>query len=524
MAFIDSRMVNGPDGKNVFDSLNDHASSLADKTKQLNTQFINVLYPPAPLVACKGDGVTDDTTAIQAMINYFGANGGRLYFPQPSNYYKITSPLNLLNPILNSWGTLEIFGESVLNTQIKLENNAATEALKYDNGTKKVDVANCSTTNGSAIVTTTGNFITSGIEVGMFIQLSNMPMTAVVNSVDSATQITLNKTATATGSGSTARFYKLVTNTHRLIIRDLYIKNSYAYSAFTSWHPATGLKLWGTHDSIIENVRIEGFTKGLHSLGGFLNRYEMVNTNKCYDGYELEYACFATNIIKPICAETGANSGGYPIKAINTASIKIDNIALEVNKRGILLEGVRGFDIGGGNIETTSYDLSIELKGLSNIDSSDETFWTSGGVIRGLRFYESIGVLFKNGVKSVKFEGNSFEGKPTSFTVSASSCINSSGDYAYIKDIEYGNNRYYAGGEPNRHILTGTLASAQSISQNGKKYASAIPYYGKYWKVGDMVYNSAPIAGGYLGWVCVSASDGVNDGSAVWKGFGAIQA
>lgn len=43
--------------------------------------FMNVKNPPAPLVAAKGDGVTDDTVAIQAMINYVNGKSNYLFFP-----------------------------------------------------------------------------------------------------------------------------------------------------------------------------------------------------------------------------------------------------------------------------------------------------------------------------------------------------------------------------------------------------------------------------------------------------------
>lgn len=43
--------------------------------------FINVKNPPAPMVAAKGDGVTDDTVAIQAMINYVNGKSNYLFFP-----------------------------------------------------------------------------------------------------------------------------------------------------------------------------------------------------------------------------------------------------------------------------------------------------------------------------------------------------------------------------------------------------------------------------------------------------------
>lgn len=48
--------------------------------------------------------------------------------------------------------------------------------------------------------------------------------------------------------------------------------------------------------------------------------------------------------------------------------------------------------------------------------------------------------------------------------------------------------------------------------------ASSAPSTGTY-EEGDIVYNSSPTAGGYLGWICVSAGT-----PGTWKGFGAIEA
>lgn len=48
--------------------------------------------------------------------------------------------------------------------------------------------------------------------------------------------------------------------------------------------------------------------------------------------------------------------------------------------------------------------------------------------------------------------------------------------------------------------------------------ASSIPTEGT-WGVGDRVYNTAPTASGYIGWVCVTAGT-----PGTWKGFGTIQA
>lgn len=43
--------------------------------------FINVKNPPAPYVAAKGDGTTNDTDAIQALINYAALQRSYLFFP-----------------------------------------------------------------------------------------------------------------------------------------------------------------------------------------------------------------------------------------------------------------------------------------------------------------------------------------------------------------------------------------------------------------------------------------------------------
>lgn len=47
--------------------------------------------------------------------------------------------------------------------------------------------------------------------------------------------------------------------------------------------------------------------------------------------------------------------------------------------------------------------------------------------------------------------------------------------------------------------------------------SSGAPIYGA-WKVGDMVYNTTPTAGSYVGWICVAAGS-----PGTWKGFGLIQ-
>ena len=58
--------------------------------------FINVKNPPAPFVAAKGDGATNDTAAIQALLNYAGLQRSYLFFPA-GNY--IVSGLTMVKNV-----------------------------------------------------------------------------------------------------------------------------------------------------------------------------------------------------------------------------------------------------------------------------------------------------------------------------------------------------------------------------------------------------------------------------------------
>lgn len=79
-----------------IDSTNEHLADIA----------INVKSPPAPLVGAKGDDVTDDTAALQAIINYAATRGKKIFIPYGT--YLISSPLVLPSGSLE-WG-IEISG------------------------------------------------------------------------------------------------------------------------------------------------------------------------------------------------------------------------------------------------------------------------------------------------------------------------------------------------------------------------------------------------------------------------------
>ena len=60
---------------------------------KVNTMAINLKFPPAPFVACVGNGVADDFSAFQALINLAQTRGTDLYVP--SGNYRVTQDLTV---------------------------------------------------------------------------------------------------------------------------------------------------------------------------------------------------------------------------------------------------------------------------------------------------------------------------------------------------------------------------------------------------------------------------------------------
>jgi hypothetical protein len=94
-------------------------SSLADRAKQTNLdgRGIDLLNPPSPLVACKGDG-SDDTTALQAIVNYCATNNMRL-ISSAGKVYGISSPITITLPITADFNMSTIKALTTMESVIK---------------------------------------------------------------------------------------------------------------------------------------------------------------------------------------------------------------------------------------------------------------------------------------------------------------------------------------------------------------------------------------------------------------------
>lgn len=76
-------MIDTNNAANLQNQVNQVNTQLAETTKVVNVKNFGA----------KGDGVTDDTVAIQNAINQL-KQGDVLYFPSPQSFYKITMPIN----------------------------------------------------------------------------------------------------------------------------------------------------------------------------------------------------------------------------------------------------------------------------------------------------------------------------------------------------------------------------------------------------------------------------------------------
>jgi len=74
----------------------------------------------------------------------------------------------------------------------------------------------------------------------------------------------------------------------------------------------------------------------------------------------------------------------------------------------------------------------------------------------------------------------------------------------------------------NPNVVEHITQVAQYVNEQPLTISSGgIPTAGSY-KKGDLVYNSQPVAGGYIGWVCVTSGT-FGTTSPTFKGFGVIQ-
>ncbi|MGE7587286.1 hypothetical protein [Peribacillus sp. NPDC101480] len=91
---VDSTMVKGEDGKLIAHKIKVLTEQTEEVGKNIQSHFINVLFPPTPLKAYDSNNTDKENTEIlQDIIDYASANNKVVFMP--SGYYMTTSPLTI---------------------------------------------------------------------------------------------------------------------------------------------------------------------------------------------------------------------------------------------------------------------------------------------------------------------------------------------------------------------------------------------------------------------------------------------
>lgn len=184
--------------------------------------FLNVKNPPNKMTAAVGDGVTDDTAAIQAMIAYLGGKRAYLFFP--AGIYSVTG--------LNVTTNMSLVGLDRYQTTLQLRAGSNKDLLAGDLGACTINdimldanmpgqTQNCSVFEGNV-----GNMLVSnvifkngynvlGIDVDGLVQMDNIVFDgvqgnglsvrgdrAVINDIQFVNNSTLNAGTLITISGN----------------------------------------------------------------------------------------------------------------------------------------------------------------------------------------------------------------------------------------------------------------------------------------------------------------------------------
>ena len=206
-----------------------------------NTAFVNV-----HVFGAQGNGVHDDTAAIQAGVNALAGTGKALWFPKGT--YVVTAPVNL--PV----GGLIIWGSPEANIAANVPGASIVDSTFYATAPAAVTTTTVATSNGvdanSFVVTSA-----AGFAVGDYLQLvdANMTWTGIVDNI-AGTTITVDRSITHVfAPGATVNI--LASQPVQLWLHG----NGMQFSGTAVGH-ITGC-FWG---SLIEGVVMSGSSGGLH--------------------------------------------------------------------------------------------------------------------------------------------------------------------------------------------------------------------------------------------------------------------
>jgi hypothetical protein len=191
-------------------------------------------------------------------------------------------------------------------------------------------------------------------------------------------------------------------------------------------------------------------------------------------------------------------------------------------------------------VSTTRIGIDLVINNSCKIKVSNNSFYSSNDTNIKCINKSGSGTLFGT-MSSNMFIGVSYAN--TYGIDSGTELLDTLGSIIYTKasSVSMGNGVTLSNGfgNPSSTPAQGSIYSAYNTSDTTAKGATFIyysgwkklPVYNRWhidssavpttgtWSLGDIVYNNAPTAGGFLGWVCTTAGT-----PGTWKTFGAITA
>lgn len=480
--------------------------------------LINGLLTSVRFYGAKGDGVTDDTVAFQAALN----SGKSVFVPNAT--YKISNTLSIENSNVKMYG--ESKGGTILDFTSMISGNAIE--IAQNNALLNVNLTD---------ITVKGNTSINGLVVGASISASlvdsmfsrlrfesfaiGLKMTYAwantfencrfqsctkpfeLNSQVNSTHFDTCNFVTFTQSGK-------FSNAEGIVFTNPNISNINVDIGFTLFQ-STVIMNSPYFENVQKSVASIGATseviKSSLSINGGIVGGNFIIGNDCSLIVDGSRVISDSLTFGNLDVGTPQKFTKNIIVNVNNSKVKTQNVVLDYDygKRPSFL-GAAGGSIRYQNLQRDF--ATIEQQAVAN------GFELAGSLITGKQYTLIYAMRQRGDVTALSFRNDQSLG----ITLPTDS-----------EDWEIRYSPFIANGAVLDLLVTGTLevkmikivegvvSSIDKLPIIKEWYGSAIPTLGT-WQVGDKVYNTSPVAGGSIGWVCTVAGS-----PGTWKSFGTIE-